>query len=550
MLRKLFIQNYALIKELDLDLRQGFTAITGETGSGKSILLGALGIALGERADTHVLFDKELKCIVEAEFSLGKMQLQDAFKAADIDYLPHSTFRREINTSGRSRAFINDTPVSLQTLKSMAGSLVDVHSQHQTLLLRDEDFQLQLLDLFAEHGNSLENYQARYQDYRAKLQQLAELKRSISTAGIDKDYLQFQIDELNQLDLIPGEFARVKEELGLLEHSDEIRAVLNQSISRLQNERGLLDQLNSLSHEIDAIAGRTKGLEELAKRIDSTRLELDDISQSIEQIESSIESDPEKKEMLAERLDEFQRLLTKHRAEDVEGLIALKNDIEERLLRADSAQKELDDLDQEIAQLEQSLKSLSETLTANRNLAKQRFIAEVSKELSGLSLPNGKVDISISQTSDYHRFGLDELNVLFNANKGGALEPLHKVASGGELSRLMLILKQQMAKIKGLPTLIFDEIDTGVSGEIASQMAGALRTLSQDRQVIAITHLPQVAGLANHHLKISKSDTEDRSVTHVEMLNDDGRILELAKMLSGTEISDASVANAKELLKN
>ena len=550
MLRKLFIQNYALIKELDLDLRQGFTAITGETGSGKSILLGALGIALGERADTHVLFDKELKCIVEAEFSLGKMQLQDAFKAADIDYLPHSTFRREINTSGRSRAFINDTPVSLQTLKSMAGSLVDVHSQHQTLLLRDEDFQLQLLDLFAEHGNSLENYQAHYQDYRAKLQQLAELKRSISTAGIDKDYLQFQIDELNQLDLIPGEFARVKEELGLLEHSDEIRAVLNQSISRLQNERGLLDQLNSLSHEIDAIAGRTKGLEELAKRIDSTRLELDDISQSIEQIESSIESDPEKKEMLAERLDEFQRLLTKHRAEDVEGLIALKNDIEERLLRADSAQKELDDLDQEIAQLEQSLKSLSETLTANRNLAKQRFIAEVSKELSGLSLPNGKVDISISQTSDYHRFGLDELNVLFNANKGGALEPLHKVASGGELSRLMLILKQQMAKIKGLPTLIFDEIDTGVSGEIASQMAGALRTLSQDRQVIAITHLPQVAGLANHHLKISKSDTEDRSVTHVEMLNDDGRILELAKMLSGTEISDASVANAKELLKN
>jgi DNA repair protein RecN (Recombination protein N) len=549
-LTRLFIQNYALIKELDLHLEQGFTAITGETGSGKSILLGALGIALGERADTHILFDKEVKCIVEAEFELKGMGLQTFFKEADIDHLERSTFRREINTSGRSRAFVNDTPVSLQTLKGLAQQLVDVHSQHQTLLLRDEDFQLQLLDLFAQHGSTLPEYQTTFESYRSKQVTLSNLKRSIRSAGIDKDYLQFQLDELSELDLTPGEDERVREELGLLEHADEIRTVLSQAIARLQDESGLLDQLNSLSHEIDGIAGHTKGLEELAQRIDSTRLELDDIARSIEDIESNVESDPEKKEILAEQVDAYQRLMSKHRVADMSELIALKQDIESRLIKADSARQELDTLEQEIAALEDRLKGLAEHLTAHRKEAIPRFIQTVSKELKGLSLTNGRVDISISQLTDYQIHGFDEVNILFSANKGGQLEVLHKVASGGELSRLMLILKQQMAKIKGLPTLIFDEIDTGVSGEIASQMAEALRSLSKGRQVIAITHLPQVAGRAQHHLRISKSDTAERSITHVEALNDDGRILELAKMLSGKKVSEASVANAKELLKN
>ncbi len=550
MLKRIYIQNYALIKELDLNLEQGFTAITGETGSGKSILLGALGLVLGERADTHVLFDKATKCIVEAEFALDPKDLQNEFEAEDLDYQPISTFRREINTSGRSRAFINDTPVSLQVLKAISSKLVDIHSQHQTLLLRDETFQLELLDLFANHGTDIAEYQSTFSVYRAKQDQLKKLKQDIQKHGIDKDYLQFQLDELSELELSSGEDERLREEIGLMEHAEEIKSVLNDSRGQLSAEQGLLDRLNGLSHSLDRISSHTKGLEELASRLNSTRLELDDISQSISEIESNVELDPERQQILSEKLDAFQHLFAKHRLETVDELITLKNDIDERLVIADSAQREVADLEQAISSLKTDLQYFSEKLTSNRKDAIPSFIKEVSKSFSQLSLANARTDIQMSLTSDYQILGSDEINVLFNANKGGELEQLSKVASGGELSRLMLILKQQMAKSKGLPTLIFDEIDTGVSGEIASQMAGVLRAMSTGRQVISITHLPQVAARANHHLRISKSDTDERSITDVTWLDDDGRIIELAKMLSGTQVSEASVANAKDLLKN
>ncbi len=550
MLKRIYIQNYALIKELDLNLEQGFTAITGETGSGKSILLGALGLVLGERADTHVLFDKATKCIVEAEFALDPKDLQNEFEAEDLDYQPISTFRREINTSGRSRAFINDTPVSLQVLKAISSKLVDIHSQHQTLLLRDETFQLELLDLFANHGTDIAEYQSTFSVYRAKQDQLKKLKQDIQKHGIDKDYLQFQLDELSELELSSGEDERLREEIGLMEHAEEIKSVLNDSRGQLSAEQGLLDRLNGLSHSLDRISSHTKGLEELASRLNSARLELDDISQSISEIESNVELDPERQQILSEKLDAFQHLFAKHRLETVDELITLKNDIAERLVIADSAQREVADLEQEISSLKTDLQYFSEKLTSNRKDAIPSFIKEVSKSFSQLSLANARTDIQMSLTSDYQILGSDEINVLFNANKGGELEQLSKVASGGELSRLMLILKQQMAKSKGLPTLIFDEIDTGVSGEIASQMAGVLRAMSTGRQVISITHLPQVAARANHHLRISKSDTDERSITDVTWLDDDGRIIELAKMLSGTQVSEASVANAKDLLKN
>jgi len=550
MLKRIYIQNYALIKELDLNLEQGFTAITGETGSGKSILLGALGLVLGERADTHVLFDKATKCIVEAEFALDPKDLQNEFEAEDLDYQPISTFRREINTSGRSRAFINDTPVSLQVLKAISSKLVDIHSQHQTLLLRDETFQLELLDLFANHGTDIDEYQSTFSLYRAKQDQLKKLKQDIQKHGIDKDYLQFQLDELSELELSSGEDERLREEIGLMEHAEEIKSVLNDSRGQLSAEQGLLDRLNGLSHSLDRISSHTKGLEELASRLNSARLELDDISQSISEIESNVELDPERQQILSEKLDAFQHLFAKHRLETVDELITLKNDIDERLVIADSAQREVADLEQEISSLKTDLQYFSEKLTSNRKDAIPSFIKEVSKSFSQLSLANARTDIQMSLTSDYQILGSDEINVLFNANKGGELEQLSKVASGGELSRLMLILKQQMAKSKGLPTLIFDEIDTGVSGEIASQMAGVLRAMSTGRQVISITHLPQVAARANHHLRISKSDTDERSITDVTWLDDDGRIIELAKMLSGTQVSEASVANAKDLLKN
>jgi DNA repair protein RecN (Recombination protein N) len=550
MLQRLFIQNYALIRALDLKLENGFTAITGETGSGKSILLGALGLTLGERADTHVLFEKDVKCIVEAEFDLTNHNLKSFFDSNDLDYLALTTLRREISPSGRSRAFVNDSPVQLTILREIAQQLVDLHSQHQTLLLRDEDFQLSLLDLFAEHGAVLSAYQSVFFKRKAKQEELRKLKSHIKEHQIDKDYLQFQLDEIDSVKLEIGEDERVTEELGLLEHAKEIKSVLHAATSNLDSENGLLDQLNTLSHQLDSISVHSKGLQELSQRVDSVRLELDDVRSSIEDVDSKVEIDPERQEILEDAVNAFQKLFNKHRVNDVSELIALRDEIDEKLVRSKSTQQELASISEELILLETELDAKSQLLTKARNKAKTLFIDAVTSQFEELSMPNAKIEISVSQSSDYHLLGIDDVNILFNANKGGRLEILSNVASGGELSRLMLILKGELASARQLPTLIFDEIDTGVSGEIASQMAGKLRNLSEGRQVISITHLPQVAARAHQHYRITKSDTDERSITDVEVLDHDGRILEMAKMLSGTRVSSASVENARDLLSN
>ncbi len=550
MLQRLFIQNYALIRELDLKLENGFTAITGETGSGKSILLGALGLTLGERADTHVLFEKDVKCIVEAEFDLSQHNIKSFFDSNDLDYLAITTLRREISPSGRSRAFVNDSPVQLSALREIAQQLVDLHSQHQTLLLRDEEFQLTLLDLFADHGTQLNTYQSVFLQRKAKQEELRKLKSYIKEEQIDKDYLQFQLDEIDTVKLEAGEDERVTEELGLLEHAKEIKSVLHAATAQLDTENGLIDQLNALSHQLDSISGHTKGLDELSQRLNSVRLELDDVRASMEEVDSKVEMDPERQEVLEDAVNAFQKLFSKHRLNDVKGLISLRDEIEEKLLRSESTQRELTSISEDLVLLEVKLEAKSNLLTKARNKAKKQFVNAVSSQFEELSMPNARIDISLSQSSDYHMLGNDDVNILFNANKGGALEILSNVASGGELSRLMLILKGELASARQLPTLIFDEIDTGVSGEIASQMAGKLRDLSEGRQVISITHLPQVAARAHQHYRISKSDTDERSITDVEVLDHDGRILEMAKMLSGTRVSSASVENARDLLSN
>ena len=445
---------------------------------------------------------------------------------------------------------MNDSPVQLTTLRLLAQQLVDLHSQHQTLLLKDEQFQLTLLDIFADHGTALSEYQQLYRELRSKQEELQKLKAYVKKNQIDKDYLQFQLEELDSVKLEAGEDAIIAEELGLLEHAQEIKSVLHEAISHLDTENGLLDQLNSLNHRLNGIASHTKGLEELSERVASLRLELDDVRGSIETIESKVELDPERQSILSDSLDTYQRLFNKHRVEDVSGLISLRTEIENNLIESTSTQASIAALSGEIDLLIAALEIKSDLLTKARQSAKKHFIQAVSSQFDSLSLHNAKLDIAISQSSDYHINGKDDVNVLFNANKGGELELLSSVASGGELSRLMLILKGELAKAKQLPTLIFDEIDTGVSGEIASQMAGKLRRLSEGRQVISITHLPQVAARAHQHYSISKSDTDERSITDVEILDNDGRILELAKMLSGTRISDASVDNAKDLLSN
>lgn len=550
MLTRLHIKNYALIEALDVSFDTGFTAITGETGSGKSILLGALKLVLGERADTHVLFDKSSKCIVEVSFDISALKLEETFSRLDLDYLDETSFRREISPNGRSRAFVNDTPVSLTNLRAISTKLIDIHSQHQTLLLGDEDIQLELLDTFSDNAKMLKAYAELFAEYEKTTQEISELRGYIKSNSIDKDYLLFQLDELSGLDLSAGEDGRVKEELSIQLHAEEIAQTLRAGNMSIEAESGLLDQLHDLSHKLNGISDYSQGLSELQERVSSLRIELEDISSTMADIASQSDVNPERKATLEARLDEYMRLFTKHGVQNVEGLAALKVDISQRLERAETSASQLAELHERAEKLHTKLSTQANQISASREKGKAKFVKRVSKRFADLNMPNAEIDVKLSQADQLHAKGIDHVEFLFNANKGGHLEVLSKVASGGELSRLMLLLKHEMAQAKHMPSLIFDEIDSGVSGEVASKMAGLLREMAADRQVISITHIPQVAARAMQHYRVSKSDGAERSITDLQVLDEDGRLLELAKMLSGTAVSEASVANARELMSN
>lgn len=549
MLQQLNIKNYALIEELSVDFTDGFSVITGETGAGKSILLGALGFVLGDRADTGVLFNKEMKCVVEAHFQLNSDALKPFFDNNDLDFEEDCIFRRELSPQKKSRAFINDTPVSLQVMKEIGSQLVDIHSQHDSLLLTDADFQLHLLDEIAQSQSLLADYQTNYGVYHSLKSRLNELRETASKNIAENDYLKFQLDELQKAQLKDGEYTEIEQSLNVMENSEEIRSLLFSANGLLENsENAILPQLNELSSAMHRLKQLMPSSEELLQRIESAQLELKDIAYDLERISDGTQFDEEKLQELQERFDLLSRLMMKHHVKEFEALIALRDELETKV-------NAFENIDQEIAQTESALKEqetllreLASKLHALRMKAAKTFGDQVTDLARQLAMPHAVFQIAVEPLKDFSPTGLDQVRFMFSANKGIEVAELSKVASGGELSRLMLSIKSVVSQHNYIPTLIFDEIDTGVSGEVAAKIGGIMQRMGSSLQLISITHLPQVASKAAHHFFIYKDNEGARTQSHIKVLSTKERISEIAKMLSNDKITPEALKAAEVLL--
>ena len=549
MLQQLNIKNYALIEDLSVDFTDGFSVITGETGAGKSILLGALGFVLGDRADTSVLFNKEMKCVVEAHFQLNGNNLQPLFDSNDLDFDTECIFRRELSPQKKSRAFINDTPVSLQVMKEIGSQLVDIHSQHDSLLLTDADFQLHLLDEIAQSQNLLVDYQTNYGVYNSLKRRLNELRETASKNIAENDYLKFQLDELQKVQLKEGEYAEIEQSLNVMENAEEIRSLLFSANGLLENsETAILPQLNELSSAMHRLKQLMPSSEELLQRIESAQLELKDIAYDLERIGDGAQFDEEKLQELQERFDLLSRLMMKHHVKEFEALIALRDELETKV-------NAFENIDQEIAQTESALKKqetllreLASKLHALRMKAAKTFGDQVTDLARQLAMPHAVFQIAVELLKDFSPTGLDQVRFMFSANKGIEVAELSKVASGGELSRLMLSIKSVVSQHNYIPTLIFDEIDTGVSGEVAAKIGGIMQGMGTSLQLISITHLPQVASKAAHHFFIYKDNEGARTQSHIKVLSNKERVTEIAKMLSNDKVTPEALKAAEVLL--
>lgn len=549
MLQQLNIKNYALIEDLSVDFTDGFSVITGETGAGKSILLGALGFVLGDRADTSVLFNKEMKCVVEAHFQLNGNNLQPLFDSNDLDFDTECIFRRELSPQKKSRAFINDTPVSLQVMKEIGSQLVDIHSQHDSLLLTDADFQLHLLDEIAQSQNLLVEYQTNYGVYNSLKRRLNELRETASKNIAENDYLKFQLDELQKAQLREGEYAEIEQSLNVMENAEEIRSLLFSANGLLENsETAILPQLNELSSAMHRLKQLMPSSEELLQRIESAQLELKDIAYDLERIGDGAQFDEEKLQELQERFDLLSRLMMKHHVKEFEALIALRDELETKV-------NAFENIDQEIAQTESALKKqetllreLASKLHALRMKAAKIFGDQVTDLARQLAMPHAMFQIAVELLKDFSPTGLDQVRFMFSANKGIEVAELSKVASGGELSRLMLSIKSVVSQHNYIPTLIFDEIDTGVSGEVAAKIGGIMQGMGTSLQLISITHLPQVASKAAHHFFIYKDNEGARTQSHIKVLSTKERVTEIAKMLSNDKVTPEALKAAEVLL--
>lgn len=549
MLQQLNIKNYALIEELSVDFTDGFSVITGETGAGKSILLGALGFVLGDRADTGVLFNKEMKCVVEAHFQLNSDALKPFFDNNDLDFEEDCIFRRELSPQKKSRAFINDTPVSLQVMKEIGSQLVDIHSQHDSLLLTDADFQLHLLDEIAQSQSLLADYQTNYGVYHSLKSRLNELRETASKNIAENDYLKFQLDELQKAQLKDGEYTEIEQSLNVMENAEEIRSLLFSANGLLENsENAILPQLNELSSAMHRLKQLMPSSEELLQRIESAQLELKDIAYDLERISDGTQFDEEKLQELQERFDLLSRLMMKHHVKEFEALIALRDELETKV-------NAFENIDQEIAQTESALKEqetllreLASKLHALRMKAAKTFGDQVTDLARQLAMPHAVFQIAVEPLKDFSHTGLDQVRFMFSANKGIEVAELSKVASGGELSRLMLSIKSVVSQHNYIPTLIFDEIDTGVSGEVAAKIGGIMQRMGSSLQLISITHLPQVASKAAHHFFIYKDNEGARTQSHIKLLKPEERIAEIAKMLSNDKVTPEALRAAEVLL--
>ena len=524
MLKQLYIKNFTLIDELDIPLYPGFSVITGETGAGKSIILGAIGLLLGNRADSKAIKAGRDRCVIEAHFDLSKYGMQDFFDANDIDYDAEDTIiRRELTAAGKSRAFINDTPVPLSKMRELGEQLVDIHSQHQNLLLQKEDFQLSVVDIIAH-------------DEKQKKAYLAE-------------FMRFQFKELDDANLQEGELEQLEQEAETLSHSEDIKTALYEADNALSGEDGsILDKLKNAAQQIDNIKEVYPDVKEVAERMQSSYIELKDIAQEISGSVDNIEFDPNRLETINSRLDQLYSLQQKFHVENVEELIATRERINEQLQHIDNGDEDIEELEKHVGLLLAKAEKLAGELTAIRTESARKIEEEMKKRLIPLGIPNVRFEISFSAkplSSD----GVDKVNFLFSANKSTLLQPVSQVASGGEIARVMLSLKAMISGAVKLPTIIFDEIDTGVSGKIAEKMAEIMTEMGNlNRQVISITHLPQIASMGTHHYKVLKEETEEGTLSHMKELNEQQRIEEIAQMLSGSDITPAALANAKELL--
>jgi DNA repair protein RecN (Recombination protein N) len=551
MLTKLHVQNYALIDEVQLELHSGLTIITGETGAGKSILLGALGLLLGERADSSALRDKAKKCIVEGNFVVQNPAFRLTLTELDVDVDEVTIIRREINAEGKSRAFVNDTPVNLTQLKNLGSWLIDIHSQHETIALNEASYQLNMLDSVADNSSLLSDYKQQFKVVKQLTTKLQELQTLELQGKKDFDYLQFQLDEFLKMEFVPGEEQTIEQELETLENAEEIKLALTRANSGLDNEEsGLLQAINSVKGMLSGVAKYNSSIQHLLERLNSAYIELKDIAGELESVNEEIHHDPERASLLRERLDDMFRLFKKHGVNTTAELLRIQKEIDVKLQQIGSLEEDISKASLALEQAGKKLKQLAQQLRKARAKAIPGFREAIAALLKDLGMPNAVLQIELTELEQLREDGNDKVVFMFNANKGEQPKALSKIASGGELSRLMLTLKSVLAGHTLLPTIIFDEIDTGISGDIAAKAGAILEQLGTRMQVVVITHLPQVASKGQHHLFVYKEDDNERTVSRIRRLNEKERVEEIAKMLSAGAPGDAARKNARELLKN
>lgn len=549
MLTSLSIKNFALIEKLDIDFSENFSIITGETGAGKSILLGALGLVLGKRADLSSLKNKEEKCVIEAQFDIARYNLESFFEANDLDFEKETIIRREILSSGKSRAFVNDSPVNLQELQELGEYLIDIHSQHQTQELSEENFQFDIIDSMAGNTSEIAAYKSLLKKYRSLKTNLTALQSRLQDASKEQDYNSFLLEELLAAKLKSGEQEELESVFEQLNNVELIKENLDRAVSIAEEEQfGVLHNLKEIKASLQKIASFSADYNSLFERITSASIELDDIVSELSQKAESLMSDPEQLELVNQKLQTIYNLQQKHQVKTVDELLLIQEDLDKKVISVDSLQQEIEQAEKEIAESESSLDTIAATISEKRQNAIPVLTEKLVAILELLGMPNVRFKIEVTLSDSYHANGKDDLQFLFAANKGSDFGLLKKTASGGEMSRIMLAVKSILAQYQKLPTIIFDEIDTGVSGEIAHKMGEIMREMSKTMQVFAITHLPQIAAKGNTHFKVFKSVVGDQTLSELKLLSADERVIEIAQMLSGKDISDSAINHAKALL--
>ena len=553
MLKEVHIRNYVLIDRLDIDFKDGFSVMTGETGAGKSIILGAMNLLLGGRADSKTLIQGADKCTIEGTFSIQGYGLEQFFQDNELDFDPNDTImRRELSASGKSRAFINDTPVTLTQLRDLGCRLIDIHSQHQNLALGTQSFQLDVVDTIAANGQIKAAYEQSYDNWSQLKARLAQLKKEFESDNTDREYLEFQLEGLDNAKLVDGEQEELEQESDILEHAEDIKQDLFTASQIMSgDEEGCLQKLRSALQSLRSASKNFPQAQELAERLDSCLIEIKDIAETVDDAQEGVNFDPARLEQVNERLDLIYSLLKKHKKENIAQLLELAESIRTRLDRTGSYEFDIEQLTKQVDSARIEMEKQAAQLTKTRKTASDTIIKDIKELLIPLGIPNVQFNIDIQPTAGYDRTGHDDLKFMFSANKSVPMQELQAVASGGEISRVMLCIKSLMAGARALPTVIFDEIDTGVSGAVAEKMALLMKQMSAgNRQVLAITHLPQIAALGQTHYKVFKTDEKDATHTRIAVLQGDDRIREIAGMMSGSKLTQAALDNAKALIES